>query len=394
MSSSENNRIAFFEALNQSLSQGTLRKATLSNPAPGVPWRRLTLNLFRNSTGSLEVAFHYDNGTKVERKNYSPSEANDTLQALIPTQYKSVNLRTTDREVQFEETKQRTFRLKIRAYAGETTIPSHNRPKNYLVPSESPFLFELGIAMKDGTIRRDRHDKFRQINKFVEVIHDLIPPERLRDPIGLSVVDYGSGKHYLTFALHEYLLKHSSATRTLGVEQRPDLVSIGQGLAEQLQLPNLSFLHSSIGSSAITSADLVVALHACDTATDDAIYKAVAAQAEFICVAPCCHKYVRQRFTSSSDLLPLLRHGILEERFCESLTDSLRVLVLESLGYQTKLFEFVSLEHTAKNVMITARKTDKPNPESARMLQKLKEKFDLSDFYLDTLTGSLLPAPR
>jgi len=178
------------------------------------------------------------------------------------------------------------------------------------------------------------------------------------------------------------------------VEQRPDLVSVGQGLAEQLQLPNLSFLHSSIGSSAITSADLVVALHACDTATDDAIHKAVAAQAEFICVAPCCHKYVRQRFTSSADLLPLLRHGILEERFCESLTDSLRVLVLESLGYQTKLFEFVSLEHTAKNVMITARKTGKINPESMRTLQQLKEKFDLSDFYLDTLTRSLLPTSR
>lgn len=388
MSSSENNKIAFFETISDSLNRGTLRKATLSNPAPGVPWRRVTLNLFQNAAGALEVAFHYDNGTQVERKNLSPAETNATLNVLVPGQFRSVNVRTTEQEVQFEETKQHTFRLKRREHSGEGSIPSHNRSKNYLVPSDSPFLFELGISMQDGTIRRDRHDKFRQINKFVEVIDDLIPQERLQASDGISVVDFGSGKHYLTFALHEHLRKHSASSRTLGIEQRPELVSLGQGLAERLEIPNLSFNHSSIATSDVNAADLVVALHACDTATDDALQRAVAAGAEFICVAPCCHKYVRQKFTSSTDLLPMLRHGIIEERFCESLTDSLRVLLLESLGYQAKLFEFISLEHTAKNVMITARKTGKPNHDSKIALERLKDKFQLSDFYLDRVLAT------
>lgn len=385
MSSSENNKVAFFETLSESLARGTLRKATLSNPAPGIPWRRLTINVFKNSAGALEVAFHYDNGTKVERKNHSPTEAQLALEALVPAQFKSVNLRTTEQEVQFEETRQHTFRLKKRVTASEAELPSHNRPKHYLVPADSPFLFELGISMKDGTVRRDRHDKFRQINKFVEVIEDLIPRERLQDPAGLSVVDFGSGKHYLTFALHDYLRRQSNSTRTRGIEQRPELVSLGQGLAQRLQIPNLSFQLSSISASDIATTDLVVALHACDTATDDALYKAITAGAEFICVAPCCHKYVRQRFTASHDLRQVLRHGTLEERFCESLTDSLRVLVLESFGYQTKLFEFISLEHTAKNVMITGRKTKNTHNDSQQALEKLREKFHLKDFYLDTL---------
>jgi hypothetical protein len=383
MSSSENNKIAFFETISDSLSRGTLRKATLSNPVPGVSWRRVTLNLFKNASGALEVAFHYDNGTQVERKNLSPAEASAALSSLIPGQFRSVNVRTTEQDVQFEETRQRTFRLKRRAHSGEESIPSHNRSKNYLVPSDAPFLRELGISMEDGTIRRDRHDKFRQINKFVEVIDDLIPQQRLQASDGISVVDFGSGKHYLTFALHEHLRKLSASSRTLGIEQRPELVSLGQGLVERLEIPNLSFNYSSIAASDVKAADLVVALHACDTATDDALHKAVAAGAEFICVAPCCHKYVRQKFTGSADLLPMLRHGIIEERFCESLTDSLRVLLLESVGYQAKLFEFISLEHTAKNVMITARKTGKPNQDSKVALERLKDKFKLPDFYLD-----------
>ena len=385
MSSSENNKVAFFETLEDSLVHGTLRKATLSNPTPGTAWRRLTLNLFTNSAGALEVAFHYDSGTNVVRKNHSPEDAYLTLRSLIPDQFCNVHLRTTELDVQFEQTRQHTFRLKKRAHTCNAEIPSHNRPKNYSVQSDSRFLFELGISMQDGTIRRDRHDKFRQINKFVEIIQDLIPHDRLVATDELSVVDFGSGKHYLTFALHEYLRKHCPSVRTIGIEQRPELVCFGQQLAEKLDIRDISFHHSTIAGSDVAYANLVVALHACDTATDDALRKAIAAQAEFICVAPCCHKYVRQRFTASADLLPILRHGILEERFCESLTDSLRVLFLESMGYQTKLFEFVSLEHTAKNIMITARKTGKQSKDSKVALEKIKEKFNLTDFYLDSM---------
>lgn len=157
----------------------------------------------------------------------------------------------------------------------------------------------------------------------------------------------------------------------------------GEGISEKLALSGLHFVHGSIATTPVESVDLVVALHACDTASDDALAKAIRAKAGYVCVAPCCHSYVRQRFTPSDDLKPMLRHGILAERFAEGLTDSLRVLMLEVAGYQTKLFEYISLEHTSKNVMITARFTGRKRPESLEQLRELKRKFNLEDFYLD-----------
>jgi hypothetical protein len=173
--------------------------------------------------------------------------------------------------------------------------------------------------------------------------------------------------------------------KVTGVERREDLVLAGRSVANKLGLKSLEFINSSISQAELRGVDLVVALHACDTATDDAIARAIKADANYICVAPCCHQYVRQRMTPSTDLDALLRHGIILERFAEGLTDSLRVLALESHGYKTKLFEFISPEHTAKNVMITAVKTGRANQESAKTMQALKTKFDLKDFYLDTV---------
>ena len=204
------------------------------------------------------------------------------------------------------------------------------------------------------------------------------------------MVDFGSGKHYLTFALHHYLSEKIAALEVTGVEQRPELVLAGKAVASKLNLCNIEFIQDTISESKFTDVDVVVALHACDTATDDALIKAIKANAHYICVAPCCHKYLRQRFIPSDDLSAMLRHGILEERFVEGLTDSLRVLILEALGYQTKLFEFISLEHTAKNIMITAVKTGRANTTSLKTLRELKSKFGVRDLYLDRALGPLL----
>jgi hypothetical protein len=149
-------------------------------------------------------------------------------------------------------------------------------------------------------------------------------------------------------------------------------------------------MQGTIADFPIQSIDLVVALHACNTASDDALARAIRAKARFICIAPCCHSYVRQAFTPSDDLRPMLRHGIIEERFAEGLTDSLRVLVLEALGYKTKLFEFIALEHTAKNVMITAQLTEHRKQASLKAIADLREKFKLQDFYLDKQLADLL----
>jgi hypothetical protein len=384
MSSSDTNKSSFLECLRESLQDGSFRRATLSKPTTETPWRRISVSVFTGSSGSPIVAFDYDNGRQVERKNLSPQEAFDLFVELVPSLYSAAHVRLAEEELQFERSDRGTFRLKRhQAPALNAPANSHNREKNYLLAADTPFLVGVGIASKAGAIKRERYDKFRQINKFLEIIASLIPASVLSSEAGITAFDFGSGKHYLTFALSEFLSRFSAGSTVTGVEQRRELVQFGQELAESLGWTQLHFTEGAIATTPVRGADLVVALHACDTATDDAIAHAIAADARYICVAPCCHKYVRKHFQSSDDLRPMLRHGILQERFAEGLTDSLRVLALEALGYQTKLFEFISLEHTAKNVMITAAKTGRPNRATLDAIHALKSKFSLSDFYLD-----------
>jgi len=379
------NQAKFLEVLSASLGTDSFCKVTLSKPAPGYRWKRAVVSAFANARGEREISFEYSDSRQVERKNVPCVDTMEALTPLITNSFRSAYLRTLTEEYSFERTDKDTYRLKYKQLSSPPPeLPSHNRQKHHIVPADAPFLREVGITSHAGIVRRERFDKFRQIQKFVEVIASMIPDEALSNENGLRVVDFGSGKHYLTFALHHFLTKHSANHRVIGVEQRQELVAAGQEIASRLGHTELEFIAGTIASTTIEKTDLVVALHACDTATDDALAKALNAQARYICVAPCCHKYVRQKFAPSQDLLPMLRHGILAERFADGLTDSLRVLALEGAGYQTKLFEFISPEHTAKNTIITAVRTGRRNSDSLRLLRDLCHKFALADFYLDT----------
>lgn len=385
MNSQHDNRLIFFEILATSLVDNSFHRVTLSKPLPSTPWKRVVASVYRNSQHEIQIALEYDDGRQVRRENLAPDDAREAIQRLLDESFTTANLRWADENAQFERTSRGSYRLKrqIVDHAPPPVI-QHNREKNYLIPPSAPFLVGLGIASAGrGEIKRERYDKFRQINKFVEIISHLLPESLTTSSRGVRAIDFGSGKHYLTFALGEYLRHLSPASSVIGIEQREELVTLGRDVASSLRWSHLTFQAGTIADSDINSVDLVIALHACDTATDDAIAKAIMAETPYICVAPCCHKYVRKHFAPSADLKPILRHGILEERFAESLTDSLRVLALEASGYQTKLFEFVSLEHTAKNVMITATKTGRRNQASREALCALKEKFSLRDFYLD-----------
>lgn len=382
--SNQNNRLTFLALLNESLSTGSFVKATLSRPPLEYRWRRLVVSAFIDSKGARQISFEYSDTRQVERSNLTELEAFTELERLLTDLFRSVYLKTQNEEISFEHTDRDTFRLKRKLISGAAApLPRHNREKNYPIAADTPFLIELGISAKDGTVKSDRYDKFRQIQKFIEIISTLIPKEALLSDLGFKAIDFGSGKHYLTFALHQFLSSHSTSNSVLGVEQREELVNKGRHVAEKLGCRELEFAASEISSAPVSSADLVVALHACDTATDDALLKAIEVKARYICVAPCCHKYVRQRLSPSPDLQAVLRHGILAERFADGLTDSLRVLMLESLGYQTKLFEFISPEHTSKNVMITAVQTGRPRPDAIKQMRELCDKFGLRDFYLD-----------
>jgi hypothetical protein len=391
MTSSQNNYNAFFEALEQALEDRTFFKLILSKPQPDARWKKIIIAKFLDSRGAVRVSLEYFDSTQTERINLPYDAALNEIQKLFPEEMRAGHLKTSIEELMLERTPHDSFRLKRLASSSPSpSVPSHNREKQYLIPEDSPFLAELGIASGAGKIRRERYDKFRQIQKFIEIIANLVPEKVRTDPAGMSVIDFGSGKHYLTFALHAFLSQSCAKTTVRGIERRADLVSFGQIVAQKLSIQTISFEEQSITESSIDQADLVVALHACNTATDDALAKAIRAQARFICVAPWCHAYVRQHLTTSADLHPMLRHGILEERFAESLTDTLRVLLLEALGYQAKLFEFISPEHTAKNTMITAHWTGQKRAQSREAMAQLKTKFGLSDFYLDSCLADLL----
>lgn len=270
----------------------------------------------------------------------------------------------------------------------ETLPDAHDREKQRCVAVTAPFLRELGIVGAEGKVRPQKYDKYRQIDKFAEILLSVLPPGLKPKAERLCLVDYGSGKNYLTFAAH-FLLheRFGPALDVVGVERRAELAQEGQRIAQRLGCQGLRFLAGDVLAHGTLKPDIVIALHACDTATDDALFSAVRAEASLIVVAPCCHKYVRPLIEVAGPYSGLLKHGILEERFATILTDGLRALALEACGYQTKVFEFISSEHTAKNVMITAQQgnTSAQRANARTQLRELCSLWGLKDFYFDRL---------
>jgi SAM-dependent methyltransferase len=267
----------------------------------------------------------------------------------------------------------------------------HDRTKKRLIqPSEKSYLHELKITDVEGNVYKNAQDKYRQINHYVDILSSLIkelPADKLK-----KVVDMGSGKGYLTFALYDYLtnvLKINSSV--IGVEFRPDMVELCNGIAVKTGFENLSFMQGTIEDYDSTNTNILIALHACDTATDDAIYKGITAQADLIVVAPCCHKQIRREMEKNkakNDLDFLTKYGIFMERQAEMVTDGIRALILEYFGYKTKVFEFISDAHTPKNVLVVGMKgkiNPKKQEEVLSKIKATKEYFGIGYHHLEKL---------
>jgi hypothetical protein len=230
--------------------------------------------------------------------------------------------------------------------------------------------------------------KWKQINKFVEIFAHALQRSPLKDRPTLRVVDFGAGKAYLTFAVHDWLTQARQVTAdVVGVELRPDLVEQGNRIVSDLQLQGMRLAQGDVRLTQPEPMDVMIALHACDTATDHAIHLGVKAGASIILCSPCCHKQLRPQLLSPHPLKSVFQHGIHAEQQAEMLTDSLRALLLEAQGYDTQVFEFVSLEHTAKNKMILAVKRAAPASPDAALAQvaELKRFFGVREQALETL---------
>ncbi|MDD5900742.1 MAG: SAM-dependent methyltransferase [Lachnospiraceae bacterium] len=254
-----------------------------------------------------------------------------------------------------------TVKCRKRQDGSPVVMPrEHNRKKQYLLEEGTPvpFLIDLGVMTKDGTVVKAKYDKFRQINRFLEFVEDILPA--LPKNRELTILDFGCGKSYLTFALYHYLhTVNGYPVRIVGLDLKKDVISHCNRLAKTYGYEKLEFLCGDIaGYTGMETVDMVVTLHACDTATDYALYKAIRWGASVILSVPCCqHEWNRQM--ECEPLQPFLRYGIVKERMSALMTDAFRANALEACGYKTQLLEFIDMEHTPKNILLRAIKKEK-----------------------------------
>lgn len=339
----------------------------------------------------LKLSFTFHHQTRDLVQNHPPAGAIGQLKRLMEKDFRQAFLFTTAFDLQFDSQGKSPRLKQIEPTSKAPATLSHDRAKARPIPSAGKgWLTELGVTGADGQVLKAAGDKFRQINRYVEILGPLlkaIPEGRLN-----RVVDMGAGKGYLTFAVADYLKQNlQRSAEVVGVEFRDELVNFCNETARATGVNNLSFEQGTIENFDSAGADVLIALHACDTATDDAIAKGIAAGSELIVVAPCCHKQIRREIETSNRgnaLDFLMKHGIFVERQAEMVTDAMRAMILEHFGYSTKVFEFISDVHTPKNVLIVATKTKRG--KDASQLKKLAEAkafFGIRRHYLEDAVG-------
>ena len=272
-----------------------------------------------------------------------------------------------------------TVRRKKRKTEARPADRSHNRKKHYILEEgvPVPFLRDLGVMTEDGKIVRTKTDKFRQINRFLEFIEDILP--RLEKGRELTILDFGCGKSYLTFAMYHYLHElRGYDIRIIGLDLKKDVIDHCGKLAEKYGYDKLTFLVGDIADyDGVDRVDMVVTLHACDTATDYALAKAVGWGAEVILSVPCCQHELNAQFAARDGcaevLAPVMDYGLLRERFAALATDGLRAKYLEREGYETQVLEFIDMEHTPKNILLRAVKTGRKDGRAAEEIRKCME---------------------
>ena len=382
-------------------------------------------------------------------KNFDIAESVDEIRRLLGSGFRSAHLFTSEGDVQLTIGKRNSRLTTGKPSTDSQPSKTHDREKKTIIDPNAFYLKALGIADDNGKIKQSQQDKWRQINKFVEILVGLMDVSPIKNKNELRIVDMGSGKGYLTFAAYDYLAnirhpissppyegggvsasfadgvvlsaesdpkgrvpdgsvteKHSvrpqeqrvrpplfrkeGSIQMTGVEVRRELVELCNDVARAGGFDGLRFVAGQIADIEPGEIDILIALHACDTATDDALYKGIAAKASIIIAAPCCHKELRKQLRPPEPLAGILKHGIMLERTAETITDGLRALILEREGYKTKLFEFVPTEHTPKNNMLAATRgaTIKAADEAARQVGIIMDTFGIEHQRLARLLKS------
>jgi hypothetical protein len=352
--------------------------------------------------GQAMLSFVDSLATSDITKNLAAPAGLVRVDELVGDVFRNAHLFTTTAELQLKLGKKgrgdaghlTEHALAASANAPVPPVTTHDRAKQRWIEQSRPFLTALGITTHEHQLVPAMARKWKQINKFVEILAQAIDRSRLKDSATIRVVDFGAGKAYLTFAVHDWL-QHGKRVQpqVTGVELRADLVVQGNRVAHDLGLQGMALAQGDVQTWSREPMDVMIALHACDTATDQAIALGIRAGAELIVCSPCCHKQLRPQLLSPHPLRSVFQHGIHAEQQAEMLTDSLRALLLQTAGYDAQVFEFVSLEHTAKNKMILAVKRPQPLTEPVRaallvQVTELKQFFGVREQALETLLGA------
>jgi len=374
----------FFEKFDKSHGDNTFVKITLSKPAyksDGLHNVYIRLITLKNET-AFSFTYHYQTNDQV--KNYSLEETKAVLSELLNNKFRIAILFTLEEDftIQFSKKGKVSTRTTHPSFKNKPPETHDNIKKKRAELGK--YLNLLGITDDNGMVIPKMADKFKQINKYLEIIENLINNTDL--PKTISIVDMGSGKGYLTFALYDYLVNQRKREVSIkGIELREELVDFCNKTAKECGFEGLSFVRQTIQEYKNKKIDILIALHACDTATDDALSKAITTNANLIITAPCCHKQIRQQLKGKEQESPILKYGIFKERQYEMVTDTIRALILEKHQYNTKVFEFISNEHTRKNVMLVGQKSNKKVDEKSieEKIEALKKDYNIEYHYLE-----------
>ena len=324
---------------------------------------------------------------QVFHENMTAEDALETLSGWILHDFRQAQIRMQDEMVTVLVSKKGKATIKSKKAACiETQNLEHNRKKQYIIEEGMavPFMIDLGVMTESGKIIRTRYDKYRQINRFLEFIEDILP--ELPTDRTVHIIDFGCGKSYLTFAMYYYLkvLKHYDI-RITGLDLKQKVIEDCQALADQYGYDGLQFLCGDIADyNGTDEVDMVVTLHACDTATDYALYKAVKWHASVILSVPCCQHELNRKMQCET-LSGAFQYGLIKERTAALMTDAMRGQLLEMKGYKTQPLEFIDMEHTPKNILIRGVKSKGLLPKAARK-QQMENYQKCRDFFGAELT--------
>lgn len=361
-------------------------RIVLSEPEKAAEYNKVVIRPLRIKSGD---AFQFERfkDNKVFHLNCKQDDFCRTFESEFDGKYKQVLIELEGESLHYHKRAGGAYGKKTTSNKIKKAKNTHNREKKYVLNEGEniPALVELGVFTPDFRVVKSKYDKFKQINRFVELIDDEFSKTDMKD---ITILDFGCGKSYLTFIVYYYFaVKKGINTKIIGYDLKEDVVEHCNKIAEKYGYDNLQFVVSDVSKDTLydEKIDMIITLHACDTATDHALAYAINKGAKYIFSVPCCQHEINNQIKKGGDLDILLKHGIIKERVSALLTDSIRAAVLEDMGYKTDLIEFIDFEHSPKNIMIRAKKCKGKGDKNMQQAKALGEKYGFKQTLLELM---------